>query len=214
MRSYDRIIKTEEIRKRMQEGDSTTAQKILDTMDLKKIKNPGDLSLYAEVYSLNKRFDEAMEILNRIYKKSKTRRVLFQMLTVSIGRKTHTEAEGLLKEYEQAAQGDFNIFIFRYKIDKIKKEPYDVLIESLKRLKHHTYTEKWAYELAKLYYKAGMEKECIQECSDIILWFGEGSYVEKAKVLKAYYSGGVDKEEIIERLKKRANSGGVLEEKP
>lgn len=77
--------------------------------------------------------------------------------------------------------------------------------------------EKWAYELAKLYYKAGMEKECIQECSDLILWFGEGSYVEKAKILKAYYSGEVDKDEIIENLKNRTfNTGKIpdIEENP
>ena len=108
-----------------------------------------------------------------------------------------------MAEYEQNSN-DFNIYIFRYKIDKLKKEPYIILIDSLKKLKNHTYIEKWAYELAKLYYKAEMEKECIRECSDLILWFGEGSYVEKAKILKAYYSGEVDKDEIIESLKNRA----------
>jgi hypothetical protein len=72
--------------------------------------------------------------------------------------------------------------------------------------------EKWSYELAKLYYKAGMEKECIQECTDLILWFGKGSYVEKAKLLKAYYSGEVDKDDIIENLKNRAAMGNIISE--
>lgn len=204
MGSYGIIIKTEEIRRRVQEGDYDSAQKIIDTMVLKKVKNIADLSLFAEVFIRNKRYDEAMELLYRVYKKSKTRRTLYQMLIASIGRKNIEEAEGFLSEYKKVAPNDFGYYKFRYKIDKLKKEPYDVLIDSLRKLKQHSYMEKWAYELAKLYYKAGMEKECIQECSDIILWFGEGSYVEKAKILKAYYSGEVDKDEIIEKLKNRA----------
>jgi len=203
--SYNIIVKTEEIRRRVQDGDFDSAQKILDTMVLKKVKNIADQSLFADVYTHNKRYDEAMELLYRVYKKSKTRRTLYQLLNASIGRKNIPEAEHFLKKYEKAAPNDFSIYIFRYKINKAKKEPYIILIDSLKKLKHYTYMEKWAYELAKLYYKAGMEKECIQECSDIILWFGEGSYVEKAKILKAYYSGEVDKDEIIEKLKNRAS---------
>lgn len=203
MGSYEIIVKTEEIRRRVQEGDYTAAQKIMDTIPLKKVKNIADLSLFAEIYTQNERYDEAMELLYRVYKKSRTRRTLYQMVSVSIERKNIKEAERFYEEYISIAPNDYNNYIFRYKIDKLKKAPYDVLIASLKNLKKQTYMEKWAYELAKLYYKAGMEKECIQECSDIILWFGEGSYVEKAKILKAYYLGEVDKEDIIEKLKSR-----------
>lgn len=210
--SYDIIVKTEEIRRRVQEGDYETAQKVIDTMKLKKVKNIADLSLLAEVLTQNKRYDEAMELLNRVYKKSKTRRTLYQMVYVSIGRKNIQDAEHYFNKYKETAPNDYSIYIFRYKIDKLKKEPYEVLINSLKELKKKTYIEKWAYELAKMYYKAGMEKECIKECSDIILWFGEGSYVEKAKILKAYYSGEVNKDEIIENLKKKASKNYKGEE--
>lgn len=202
--SYDIIVKTEEIRRRVQEGDFDSAQKVLDTMVLKKVKNIADLSLLSEVLTKNERYDEAMELLNRVYKKSKTRRTLHQMVFISIGRKNIEDAERFLRKYEEVAPSDYNIYIFRYKIDKLKKESYETLIKSLKELKNRAYIEKWAYELAKMYYKAGMEKECIKECSDIILWFGEGSYVEKARVLKAYYSGEVGKDEIIKKLKNRA----------
>lgn len=209
MGSYDIIIKTEEIRRRVSEGDFSTAQKILDGIVLKKVKNIADLSLFAEVLIENEKYNEAMDLLIRVYKKAKTRRTLYHMVQASIGRKNLEEADLYLKEYEELAPNDFSIYIFRYKIDKARKEPYSVLIDSLQRLKELAYMEKWAYELAKLYYKAGMEKECIQECSDLILWFGEGSHVEKAKILKAYYSGEVDKEEIIEKLKSRAESTAI-----
>lgn len=203
MGSYGIIIKTEEIRRRVQNGDYDSAQKIIDTIPLKKVKNIADLSLFSEIYIQNERYDDAMELLYRVYKKSKTRRVLSLMLDAAIGRKNIEEAEQLLSEYQSAAPNDYNYYIYRYKIDKLKKEPYKVLIDSLEKLKQHIYLEKWIYELAKLYYKAGMEKECIQECSDIILIFGEGVYVEKAKILKAYFSGEVGKEEIIEKLKNK-----------
>lgn len=211
MGSYDIIVKTEEIRRRVQEGDYISAQKILDIMAFKKVKNIADLAFFADICIQNEEYDKAMELLYRIYKKSRTRRTLYQMVQASIGKRNIEEAERYLKEYEELAPNDYSIFIFRFSIDKIKKEPYMVLIDSLKKLKNYTYMEKWAYELAKLYYKAGMEKECIQECSDLILWFGEGSYVEKAKILKAYYSGEVDKDEIIENLKNRATGRTLMD---
>ncbi|NLY47406.1 MAG: tetratricopeptide repeat protein [Clostridiales bacterium] len=207
MGSYDIILKIEEIRKRIQEKDYDSAQKIMDTIPLKKVKNIADLNLLADVCIQIKEYDKAMTLLSRLYKKSKTRRVMYQMVLASIEGKNIEEAEKYLKEYEELAPNDYSIYIFRYKIDKAKKEPYHVQIESLKKLKETAYMEKWAYELAKLYYKAGMEEECIQECSDLITWFGEGRYVEKAKILRAYHLGEIDKEELLEGLKNRTLSG-------
>ncbi|HKM00199.1 MAG TPA: tetratricopeptide repeat protein [Mobilitalea sp.] len=204
MGSYEIIVKTEEVKRKSMEGDYASAQRILDTIDLKKIKNMADLSLMAEVCSENGRYEEAMELLQRIYNKTKTRKVVYLLVLTSIKKMNVEDAEFYLKEYILLAPRDFYRYIFRYQIDKIKGEPYETLIETLRALKETERIEEWAYELAKLYYKAGMEEECINECSDLILWFGEGSYVEKAKILKAYYSGEVDKDMIISQLKKRA----------
>lgn len=204
MGAYENIVKIEEMRKRLGEGDYETALKILNTMSLRKIKKTSDLSIMAEVYEKNGRYEEAMELLLRIYQKSKTRKIVFQLTMLSIKLLHIDDAEYYFKEYQLLAPNDFYNEIFRYKIDKLKGEPYEKLIATLEALKNKEYIEKWAYELAKLYYKAGMEKECIEECSNIILWFGEGSYVEKAKMLKAYYSGETNKEKMIEELKRRA----------
>lgn len=204
MGAYENIVKIEEMRKRMGEGDYETALKILNTMSLKKVKKTSDLSIMAEVYEKNGRYEEAIDLLQRIYEKSKTRKIVFQLTMLSIKMFHIEDAEYYFKEYQLLAPNDFYNEIFRYKIDKLKGEPYEKLIATLVALKKKEYIEKWAYELAKLYYKAGMEKECIEECSNIILWFGEGSYVEKAKMLKAYYSGETNKEKMIEELKRRA----------
>lgn len=204
MSSYENIVKIEEMRRRMEEGDTASAQKILDTMELKKVKNMSDLSLIAEVFAENERYEEALPLYLRIYEKTKSRKSLFQLVEIYIRLQNHKEAEYYLVEYEKHASKDFYKYIFRYRIDKLKGEPYETLIATLETLKSTEYMEMWAYELAKTYYKAGMEKECIQECSDIILWFGEGIYVEKARLLRSYYSGETDKEMIMEELKRRA----------
>lgn len=215
MGSYEIIVKTEEIKRKVREEDYVSALRILDTIDSRKLKKPSVLSLMAEVYIHNGRYEEAFQLLLRLYNKTKTRKILHQLIWLSIQLNNTEDAEYYLKDYEKQAPRDYNIHIFRYQIDKLKGEPFEVLIETLVKLKETEYIEQWAYELAKLYYKAGMEEECIRECSDIILWFGEGSYVEKAKVLKAYYSGEADKDMIIEELKKRARQDySMPEEEP
>jgi hypothetical protein len=204
MGSYENIVKLEEIRRKVDEGDLLSAQKILDTMDIRKVKNIADLNLMAEVYSENERYDEARELYQKIYERSKTRKALYQLVDISIKNSNPEDAQEYLKEYLKAAPKDFCQYIFRYRIDKLKGESYEQLIDSLETLKKTEYMEQWAYELAKLYYKAGMEKECIRECSDIVLWFGEGIYVEKAKMLRSYFSGETDKDKIINELKRRS----------
>lgn len=222
MGSYEIIVKTEEIKRKVREEDYASALRILETIDSKKVKKPSMLGVMAEVYAQNSRYEEALQLLLRLYDKTKTRKTLNQLICLSIQLNNLEDAESFLREYEKLAPKDYNNYIFRYQIDKLKGESFEVLIQTLENLKETEYIEQWAYELAKLYYKAGMEEKCIRECSDIILWFGEGNYVEKARVLKAYYSGEADKEMIIEALKKRAkqeyhktaeeNSGELEEE--
>jgi adenylate kinase family enzyme len=204
MGSYDNIVKIEEMRKRMEEGNIQAAQSILDTMEIKKIKNMSDLSLIAEVYAQNERYEEAEKLFHKIYEKTRSRRSLYQLLDISIKNNNIEEAQHYLEEYKKIAPKDFYKYIFQYKIEKLKGEPYMVLIGTLQTLKQTEYLEKWAYELAKTYYKAGMDQECIKECSDIILWFGEGVYVEKAKILRSYFSGEINKEKIMEELRRRS----------
>ena len=204
MGSYENIVKIEEMRKRMEEGDAASAQKVLDTMEIKKIKSMSDLSLMAEVYAENEKYEEAVRLFLKIYEKTKSRKSLFYLLDLSIRIQNIEDARYYLGEYQKLAPKDFYKYIFRYRIGLLSEEPYETLIETLETLKKTEYMEQWAYELAKTYYKAGMVEECIRECSDIILWFGEGVYVEKAKILRSYFSGEADKKKIIEALKRRA----------
>jgi len=204
MGSYDNLIKIEEIRKKIEEGDLQTAQKILDTMDLKKIRNILDMNLIAEVYVGNGKYEEAKEWYLKIYDETHSRKSLFNLLNIIIKLNELEDALYYYEQYEKIAPNDFYNYVFRYYIEKLKGGTYENQIAILEELKRQDYIEEWAYELAKLYYKAGMEEECIRECSDIILWFGEGPYVEKAKILRSYYLGEAGKEEIMQELKRRA----------
>lgn len=203
MERYENIIKIEEIRRLIDENLYTKAAKILDTMDVSRIKSLTDLSIIADVLTQNDRYEDAMEILLKIYNKSKTRRVLYQLVDISIRMEDLDKANEYLKMYIKLAPTDSHRFIFRYCIDKINQEPYEILLDSLEQLKEYDYIEMWAYELAKVYHKAGMKDKCVRECSDIILWFGDGIYVEKAKLLKAFYVGEINPAHIINAKNKK-----------
>ncbi len=203
MERYENIIKIEEIRRLIDENLYTKAAKILDTMDISRIKSITDLSIIADVLTQNDRYEDAVEILLKIYNKTKTRRVLYQLVDISIRMEDLEKANEYLKMYIKIAPTDSHRFIFRYCIDKINQEPYEILLDSLEQLKEYDYIEMWAYELAKVYHKAGMKDKCVRECSDIILWFGEGVYVEKAKLLKAFYVGEINPANIINAKNKK-----------
>lgn len=204
MERYENIIKIEEIRRLSEDNQYVKAFKVLTTLDTNKIKSLTDLSIIADVYTQNEEYDDAMKILTRIYAKNKTRRIVYQLIDLSIKRGDIYESEYYLDKYKKLSSKDSYQYIFRYCIDKLKQEPYDVLIESLEQLKEYEYFEVWAYELAKLYHKAGMKDKCVRECSDIVLWFGNGIYVEKARLLKAYYVGEIDPIQMLKTKEKKA----------
>lgn len=189
MEKYDYIVKSSEIRKLVEKRMYQKALQILETMDVRKVKVLSDLSVFAEVYMQTGHYDEAEDILLRLRDKSASRRIIYQLIKLAIKRKNIEDAEAYYEEFVEAAPRDADKFILRYRIDKMEGKDYPTLIASLEELKEHDYTEKWAYELAKLYHKAGMADRCINECSDIILWFGEGVVVEKAKMLREHYLG-------------------------
>lgn len=204
MANYESILRIEEIKRLMDEGRDEKAQQVLDTLDASRIKSVAELNLLVDVYKKNGRYEEAYDILLQIYDKNSTRRVLFQILEMCILLKNVESAKKFYQEYEEVATKDFYRYVFQYKIQKISGEPIEKQIATLEQLKKVEYIEEWAYELAKLYHKSGNKDKCIKECSDICLWFGQGVYVEKAKLLKLYYEDEIKKPSIIEELRSKA----------
>ncbi len=193
---YRAIVRLEEIRSFMEAGDYEAAKVTADSIKKERLKDSGDLFLLADVYRKCGEYDTAKEFLLRLYEKKVNRRVLEELMEVCLAEKNPDEAEEYFKQYVRVSEGDPRNYIYEYRIGRQKHRPDEELLPVLQTLKAEEYTEKYAYELAKLYHKLGREQECMTECADLILWFGEGTYVERAKALQAYYRGELSADDI------------------
>ncbi|MDD5934918.1 MAG: hypothetical protein PUC65_05015 [Clostridiales bacterium] len=192
MERYKTIILIEKMKKCLEAEKCEEALKIAEHIDKKKLKNMSDLSIVAECYFQNRKYQQAKELFLRMYEKNHSRRIVAQLVHLSIKLQDVESAKHYMSEFVEIAPEDFYRYIFQYSIDKMMKLPMAKLIEDLEGLKKTEYIESWAYELAKLYHKAGLKDRCVAECNDIVLWFGSGEYVERAKALRAYYLGELD----------------------
>lgn len=198
MERYASSLKMKEIKRLAQDKQYLKAMKILETLNVDKIRSMSDLSVIAEILIHNDEYEDAMEILLRIYERSCSRRIIEQLIDLSIKMKNMEETKEYYKEYLRIAPRDPYRLVLRYRIEKANHVPYAQRIDTLVQLKQEDYMEEWAYELAKLYHKTGQVDKCVEECSDIILWFGQGIVVEKARLLKEHYTSGFN---ITDNLK-------------
>lgn len=200
---YRAIVRLEEIRTLTETGEYEAAKEIADTIKKERLKDSGDLFLLATVYRKCGEFGTAKDFLLRIYEKKVTWRVLEELMEVCLAEKNPEEAQTYLKQYVRLSGGDPRNYIYEYRIGRQMHRPDEELLPVLQTLKAEEYSEKYAYELAKLYHKLGREQECMEECSDLILWFGDGTYVERAKVLQAYYWGELSADDIRVEAERR-----------
>ena len=212
MRRYETIVKIETIRALLQEGEYAQAQRLADEIDPEKLKKRGDVHVLAEAYKLNEQYETAQELLLRLYEEHASRRLIEELLELSLLQKDVEMAETYFRKYQKVSGGDPANYIYEYRIGRLKGREYEELLPVLQTLKEEQYMEKYAYELAKVYHKLGRGDECMAECSDLILWFGEGRYVEKAKALQAYYTGELALDELQSyRTRQKSGTESVME---
>ena len=181
-------IKLDQINELVDKQDFEGALEIVDTIDWRRVKSVRTLCMVADIYEVNDRLDDSKRILLLAYKRSSIGKIiLYRLVEVCLKLGETDEAVDYYTEYEQNAPGDSSKYILKYKIYKAKRAPVEDLIAILEEYKSKEYTERWAYELARLYQKAGMKEKCVEECDDLILWFSEGKYVVKAMELKMAY---------------------------
>lgn len=202
MDKYEFSMKLDELKRLAANGQFRKAGKVLETIDLKKIKNIKELYVAIDILIENEKYEQAKEQLISISKKLKSRRVFHQLVDVSIKAKEVDSAKKYMKEFYKLAPKDSYNYVFRYQLAVLMQEGYEKQVEILEDLKQYEYLEKWAYELAKVYHRAGRDEDCVAECEDLILWFGDGVYVEKAKALKKYLTEATLPEEIQKAGKK------------
>lgn len=205
-------LKIAEMKKALYSKQYSKALKVYDTMNWNKISEVNYLSIGIRVLEKNEEYNRAKELLMRLYNKKVSNRVLASLVYVNIGLKEMEEAARFLEEFKDRAPLDMDYYILRYKLHKALKQDIKVLVQDLEDLKRVEYVEKWGYELAKIYHKLGDKDRCINECNRVLLWFGEGLYVDKARLLKEYYNYGEDMEKLTKEVFLEDNTEEVVEE--
>ena len=178
-------VKLEEINHLVEQKDYKGAMNVVDSIDWRRVKNVRTLCVVGEIYAANKRYEDSKEIFLLAYHRASIgKNILYRLVEVSLKMGDVSDAVEYYEEYKEVAPNDNTQYILKYKILREKKAPLAEQIKVLEDYKEKEFTEKWSYELAKLYYQDGDKEKCLELCNEIILWFNEGSYVMKAMDLK------------------------------
>ena len=178
-------VKLGEINKLVEARDYKGAMQIVDSIDWRRVKNVRTLCVVGEIYAANKRYEESKEIFLLAYHRATIgKNILYRLIEVSLKMGQISEATEFFDEYREVAGSDNSQYILRYKIARAKNASLNEQIRILEEYKEKEFTERWSYELAKLYYKAGDKQKCLDLCNEMILWFNDGTYVMKALDLK------------------------------
>lgn len=213
-------VKLEEINHLVEQKDYKGAMNVVDSIDWSRVKNVRTLCVVGEIYAANKRYEDSKEIFLLAYHRASIgKNILYRLVEVSLKLGQVSEAVEFYQEYREVAPNDNTQYILKYKILKEKKAPLAEQIKVLEDYKEKEFTEKWSYELAKLYYQDGDKEKCLELCNEIILWFNEGNYVMKAMDLKQRMGAltGEEKEryeqQFVPKLLKPEEADTIKEEK-
>ena len=188
MDKYEYNLKLDQIKALSAEEGYMSAAEIADSINWNKIKNVNTLVKIGEVYEKAERYQDARDILLMAYDRSPIgRMIIYRLAEVAIKMGDYDAATEYYDEFVEIAPHDDMKYVLRYAIKKGQGASFDELIAILEELKEEEYTEEWAYELAYLYHKAGKVDKCVEACDELILWFGDGPYVERALELKMLY---------------------------
>ena len=214
MDKYEYKLKLDQMKSLTAEGKYEEAAEIADTINWRKIKNINALVKVGEIYEKVGRYDESKDVLLTAYDKSPIgRMIIYRLAEVAVRTKSFDEAKEYYQEFVEIAPHDNLKYVLKYEISKAQGADIGTLIGILEELKEQEYSEEWAYELAYLYHKAGMSEKCIDACDELILWFGDGPYVERALELKMLYQPLTKQQEEKYRTFRQRHDG-VVEVRP
>lgn len=178
-------LRAEEIKDLISRGEYAQAAEIADTIDWRRVKSVMMLCTISDLYKINRRYEDARDMLLLAYERRPGgRTICYSLCELSIKMEEYVQAIEYYKEFVQVAPKDPGRYILQYKLYEAQDVSLEERIAVLEELKKRDYREKWAYELAYLYHRVGLAARCVEECDELILWFGEGKYVIKAMELK------------------------------
>jgi tetratricopeptide (TPR) repeat protein len=211
---YEYQLKLDQMKALTAENKYSAAAAIADTINWHKIKNVNALMKAGEIYENVGRYEESKEILLMAYDRSPIgRMILYRLTLVAVKMGAYEDAKEYYHEFVEIAPHDSLKYVLKYEINKAQGANLQSLISILEELKEQEYSEEWAYELAYLYHKAGMSEKCIDACDELILWFGDGPYVERALELKMLYQP-LNKQQEEKYRQFRLQQSGVVEVTP
>lgn len=200
--------KLEQLTSLANKEDYKGALEIVESVDWRRVKSISTLSMVADVYEANRMYPEANDILLLAYDRCTIGKgILYRLVEVAVKMQDYEGAEEYYEEFVSAAPHDTSRYLLRYKILKGKKAPLEDQIRTLEEYKEAEFTERWSYELALLYSRNGQEKECVDLCDELELWFSEGKYVIKALELKQKYTS------LTSSQQSKYNNGGTADSK-
>lgn len=196
------------------ENNYSAAAEIADTINWHKIKNVNALMKAGEIYEKTGRYEESRDILLTAYDRSPIgRMIIYRLAEVAVKMGNYSEAQDYYQEFVEIAPHDNLKYVLKYEISKAQGADLNTQIGILEELKEQEYLEEWAFELACLYHKAGLSDKCIDACDELILWFGDGPYVERALELKMLYQP-LTKQQEEKYREFRLKKEGVIEVRP
>lgn len=204
-------LKTDQIRTYIEEGEFQKAAELADSINWRKVKQVSGLCLAGEAYEKAQRYEDSKELLLMAYDRTPIgRNIIYKLAIVAVKAGNFQEAEEFYEEFLHIASNDNIRYLLKYQIARGKGEPLSDLIQILEEYKELESSERWSYELASLYHKAGMIDACVNLCDELVLWYGEGKYVEKALELKLLYHPLTNEQE--RKYKQiRQNREGIVE---
>ena len=185
MDKYEYKVRADEIKALIAEGEYAQAVKIADSIDWRRVKSVMMLCTISDLYKINRRYEDSRDILLLAYARhAGGRLIVYSLCELSIKLEEYVQAIEYYKEFVQLAPKDTGRYILQYKLYEAQEVSLEERIAVLEEFKKRDYREKWAYELAYLYHRVGLESKCVEECDEMFLWFSEGKYVLKALELK------------------------------
>ncbi|MBE5901190.1 MAG: hypothetical protein E7280_04705 [Lachnospiraceae bacterium] len=214
MDRYEYKLKLDEIRKNLSEGKISEAVAIVDGINWKKVRMVSALCLAGEVYEKAGRYEESKDLYLEAYERSPIgKTIIYRLALVAVKSGNMEEAEDYYNEFVEFSPTDNIRYILKYQIQRAKGAPVEELIHILQEYKEREGSERWSYELAALYHRAGKADLCVELCDEIILWYGDGKFVEKALELKMLYQPlSPEQEKTFRKIKQKKS--GVVEVTP
>ncbi len=206
MNKYELGIKIDQIKKLAAKKDYAEAAAIAKELNWSKVKDWQSLATAINVQEAVGDYEEARDMAILAYNRNLGGRKLVYKLTeffIKVG--DFENANELYEEYSRTSQHDVSRFILLYDLRRAQNASDNELVGILEDYRDHEIDEKYMYELAALYYKTGRKEECVKTCDNIVLWFQDGRYVEKAVQLKEKLGVVLTKTQkgILEDVKKR-----------